>query len=156
MNKEDVIYIAGLFDGDGCITIRMNRPTSTSKHKSTLFSLVVKVTMCDKKTIKYLHDAFKVGHFRKNTGKEYNKSRSDAWSWTVMSRNALFVIKKLYPYLRTKKSEADVALEFEQVMNGRSGRARTNIELTNKRRLLYERLRELKPSNKWRGGTNTL
>lgn len=153
MNKEDLIYIAGLFDGEGCITIRMNRPTNTSKHKSVLFSLVVKVTMCHEETIKYLYDTFRVGHFRKNTGKDMGISRSDAWSWTVMSRDALAVLKLLYPYLKTKKSEANVALEFEKVMDGRNGRIKTDPKLTEKRKKLYEELRALKGVSKWRGGT---
>jgi len=150
MNKEDIIYIAGLFDGEGCITIRMNRPTTISKHKSLLFSLVTKVTMCDESTIMYLYKTFKVGHFREATDKNIGISRSRAWSWTCMSNDAIFVVKTLLPYLRTKYKESIVALEFGSLPHGRGGRKRTDNSLTIKRRELYEKLRSLKTSSKFR------
>jgi len=149
MNKQDIIYIAGLFDGEGCITIRMNRPTPTSKHKSVLFSLVTKVTMCHEDTIKYLYKTFGIGHFREATGKNMGITRSRAWSWTCMSNDAIFVIKTLLPYLRTKHDEAIVAIDFSKLPTARKGRKRTDNNLTLKRKELYEKLRNLKTSSKW-------
>lgn len=142
MNRDKIIYSAGLFDGEGCITIRLNRPTEKSKHKSDLYALVIKVTMTDKKTVNYLYDLFGVGHFRLSNVK--SEKRKSAWSWTCMSGDAVFVLNKISPYLITKKREAKIAIDFSGLPSARGGRRRVSRSLLSKRNKLYLSLRRAK------------
>src|SRR3990167_5528882 len=110
MNKEKLAYVAGVFDGEGCITIRLNRPTATSKHKTPLYAIVTKVTMTHEPTVKYLYDLFRIGHFRLT--KVATETEKTAWSWTCMSKDAGIFLELVYPFLLTKKKEAKIALQF--------------------------------------------
>src|SRR3990167_7629822 len=134
-------WAAGLIDGEGCIHIRKNIPTNTSKHKSTLYSLVVKVTMTHKETVYKLKDIFNCGHitFTKGFGEW-----KDRYSWTAMSDEAQRVLTQIYPFSITKRKEIFKALEFMTLDKGRGGRKRVEQSLTNERDKFYTILRELK------------
>lgn len=145
MKKTEIAYYAGLFDGEGCISIRLNRPTETSKHKTSLYSLVTKVTMCDESLIKELHRKFKFGHVVVNQNiASLGLKRRPAWSWTCMSKEAAQVVQILSPYLKSKAREAMIALEFMKLPSSRHGKRRTDNSLTLKREEYYLKLREAK------------
>jgi len=145
MKQVDIAYWGGLFDGEGCISIRLNRPTKTSKHRSHLYSLVTKVTMCDEALIRQMHSDFKVGHVGVHQRPEsLKKKQRPAWSWTCMSKEAAEVVTLLRPYLRSKTLEAEIALDFMKLPSARKGRKRTDSSLIQERESFYCRLREAK------------
>ncbi len=141
MQEKEKCYWAGLFDGEGCLSIRLNRPTLKSRHKTNLYALVTKVTMCDKKLVKQMYRSFGLGHLFLSRG---NGKQRPALSWTCMSNDAKQVIIILKPYLRSKLNEANIALNFMSLPSGRSGRRRTNPQLTHQREALYYKLRKAK------------
>lgn len=55
MTTEEIAWAAGIFDGEGCIHIRRNAVTETSRHRTTHYALITKVTMCHAPTIERLH-----------------------------------------------------------------------------------------------------
>ena len=145
MNEKEKCYWAGLFDGEGCISIRLNRPTQTSRHKTNLYALITKVTMCDKELVKQMQKSFGIGHLTINQRQESLRVKQrPALSWTCMSNDAMQVIIILKPYLRSKLNEAKIALDFMSLPSARRGRRRTDPELTKKREDLYYDLRKAK------------
>lgn len=144
MNKVELSYWAGLFDGEGCISIRHNRPTETSKHRSDLYSMITKVTMCDGSLIRSMSMAFGVGHIGFQRRYIDKGTHRPAWSWTSMSKDAEAVIRALLPYLRSKKKEAKIALTFFDLPDGRNGKNRIDSRLTSARRRIYLKLRAAK------------
>ena len=65
MNKTDLAYIAGLFDGDGCITINNHQATGYGSLRCIL-------TTTDEATVIYLKEEFG-GHC------QVLKRRKDTW-----------------------------------------------------------------------------
>ena len=142
MSKSELSYWAGLFDGEGCISIRLNRPSPTSKHRSELYAMITKVAMCDESLIRSMAKAFNVGHI--GMQHRYAETHRPSWHWTAVSRDAEVVIKSLYPYLRSKKKEAEIALGFFKLPHGRHGQRRTDKNLTAARKSIYLELRAAK------------
>jgi hypothetical protein len=153
MENQNIVWAAGLFDGEGCISIRLNRPTETSKHKSPLYALVVKVTMCDQKTIHRLKEIFSVGHI---TLQKRNLPWHDVYSWTCMSSDAVGVLDKIGPLLFTKQKEFQIAKEFAALPSGQRGRTRIDPTLLSMRERIYIKLRDQKNSNFYEGCDSTI
>lgn len=144
--STDFAWAAGIVDGEGCIHIRKNEPSSSSKHKSTHFALVLKVTMTDATTIHRLRELFRVGHITVDANKP--SGHKTAHSWTCMSADAQGVLRKLYPYLLTKRHEAFRAIEFGFLGSARRGHSLTSETIIKARRHFYEELRSLKTGHK--------
>lgn len=45
MTKEDIIWFAGLFDGEGCISIERHRPRAKSGERSMKYRLKVRANL---------------------------------------------------------------------------------------------------------------
>jgi len=142
MTEMEKAYLAGLFDGEGCIHIRFNRSNGRGGHVSDLYSLITKLSMCDERVVKYAWKKFGVGHVGKYSPR--NERWNPGWSWVCSSQDAKNVLLILRPYLRTKAKEADIALNFMKLPLARGGRNRTDPKLVLRRRRFYLRLREAK------------
>jgi hypothetical protein len=70
-------------------------------------------------TVKKFGDIAKDGTFQNHVSK--TKRINSSYSWVAMSRKAERIVKMLRPYLVTKAKEADVALRFMALPDGRTG-----------------------------------
>lgn len=93
-------YFAGLIDGEGSIFMKTNGVGRNKRPN-------IKVGMTCEKTIRALHDFFKVGsiYFKKVPLKD-----KPQWVWEASNKKAIFVIGKILPYLITKKENAELVL----------------------------------------------
>ena len=103
MKKTDLAYLAGIIDGEGCITI-----TKTNTDRTLRYKLVIQVSMVDKVPPLLAHFAFG-GYLRL---RDRNPKWKALWEWQIKSGDAIACLKDLLPYLRTKKAEAELALRF--------------------------------------------
>ncbi len=92
-------YLAGILDGEGCITIYHEK-----KFKTT-YILSVTVAMRCPHAIKLFKDEFGGSQCLRSSG---------VLAWTIRSNKALFLLKQLLPYLVVKKKQAEVGIEFQQ------------------------------------------
>lgn len=114
MTKEDIIWFAGLFDGEGCISIERHRPRAKSGERSMKYRLKVRVNMAHIDTMERIHKTFggSLG-----IRKRYSKRReANQGCWSITSDKAIDLLKVLYPYLFTKKLDADLAMEFGELL----------------------------------------
>lgn len=101
----DIRYLAGLFDGEGCISLikqaRVNSPLPT-------YSVRVVICMTNKPIIQAICNQFG-GLYSERKGQE--KARN---AFTVMwaNRKAIPMLHALIPHLILKKEEAEIALNF--------------------------------------------
>ena len=108
MKKVDYAYIAGLFDGEGCIFI------GKFWHKRDNYRqyvLRVKVALREKWIPEWLFFAFNCG--RLNNIKQTKTSGATIWCWTVEGNNAVEFLKTILPYLKLKRTQADLAIQFQ-------------------------------------------
>lgn len=105
-------YLAGLFDGEGCIHVAVSRSGPRPvREKGPRFQYVeALVGMTDEATIRLLHKwyrgRFSIRHDR----------RSSRWKpmyrWGVVSNMAANFLRDVKPYLRYKRQAADAALKI--------------------------------------------
>lgn len=126
----DIIYIAGLFDGEGYITIQ--KPHSGSR------SHVLEIGICNtnKEIIDFVHNVLKVGHVDIKTYS--NEKWRPLYRWIANSRQALKVLEKILPFLKVKKKQAELAIEFQKNIKRIS--FRISSEELNRREKLREQI----------------
>ncbi len=139
-NLQDLAWLAGIMDGEGCIHIRKNKVTATSKHKTTNYSLIIKIGITHKPTIDRIQKIFNFGHINISSINRIKR----IFNWNCMSYDAEHALLFLYPFLITKKKEAKLALKFMRLGSYRKGQKKTPISVINKKEGFYLKLRNLK------------
>ena len=131
MDELRVAYLAGFFDGEGSISVNVNR-------KIKRWSLRMTCHQVNPEPLRLLSAAF--GGSIRLTQRIGNQR--PVYEWVAGGRMAASAIRLLRPYLTVKADEADVALEFHGLM--KYDKARLTLAEEEKREALYQRLRDLK------------
>src|SRR3990167_3246042 len=106
-SEVDRAYIAGLVDGEGCITIQR---TKSSHSQSLSFPPIVQIRMCDTEAID--HFASLIG-VQRSEAELYNSSKNagqrPSYNVKATADKAASLIADIYPYLKVKRKQAIVA-----------------------------------------------
>ncbi len=108
MRKTDLAYTAGIIDGEGSIGLYIHRGKGD-------YVLRVEVGNTNEWLIQWLKFAFG-GSTRLHSGQPEN--HKPLWCWQIQGVKALGFLELVYPYLRLKKPQAGVAIEFQKVRRG--------------------------------------
>ena len=92
--KEKIIFLSGVFDGEGSFGI-------WSKLKTKKY-FACSVEMTDKDMVKRFHDFFGGAFYLCKRRKEHHK---DTWRWRVNGKGALNTIDKMIDYLSKRRKE---------------------------------------------------
>ncbi len=100
-NSEVLIYLAGYFDGKGCITVLANNGYP---------SLRISVQSTDPVAVKLFGEYFRTPSrdVTNAIGKQRINYRLERWS--LDGQRAVEVLHQLVPYLKVNKEKADIAL----------------------------------------------
>lgn len=129
-------YLVGYFDGEGCITVSIQR-----KRQHTLMCIV---ETGDKSVVELYHLHFG-GSFTERdkvgcTGKFFHSYR-----WTVASKIAYRFLVIIKPFLKAKQSQAIVGIMLQDRMKGKGGTGHSlSEEEFNRREQLRLLLKSLK------------
>lgn len=104
MRKTDLAYAAGIVDGEGTISLFR---CGKSNHS---LSLTVAVSNTNMWLVQWLKFAFGGNAYLARDGQGTNKK--DVYTWGIYSLPALEFLKLVYPYLRLKKPQAEIAIKF--------------------------------------------
>ncbi len=111
--REELIYLAGLFDGEGTIGInsRYSRKYIEQNHYSDMgYGVFVRIGMNDERSIRNVKEFFKVGQYYPE--KSYKGYRA-MHRWDCRNQvDAKMVLENLKPFLRLKKPQCLLALKF--------------------------------------------
>jgi len=110
MKREDAIYLAGLFDGEGCVQFnrkykykKKGKPKAYNYLKCTL-----DIAMTDKATIDYVKKITGLGSVNiriKNKSPSSKPHWKDQWRWNASHRQAYEVAKHIAPFAVTKQEK---------------------------------------------------
>ena len=101
--RVSIQYIAGLFDGEGCITIaQTGRGFRAHQVRCT-------IGIAHEGIIKAIVKMYG-GYIKERKPKQ--DGYHTLWYWEVNSDSAIRFIRSVLPYLVVKRSQADMALEF--------------------------------------------
>lgn len=112
-SKDNLLYYAGFFDGEGHITIAISKTK-----KQPFYWLQIGVTGTFLTVLDDFQNDFGFGHFSETYGLNTNKRRCKHWRCT--SNQAMHVLKCLLPYLRVKKDQAVLAIDFQERLSSRA------------------------------------
>jgi hypothetical protein len=111
--REEISYLAGLFDGEGTICIQKDsRPLAENNGRNwnPIYNVTFRVGMIEQKAIESFKEFFGVGFI--DCEKTYHKFRP-MWRYSIRAKNdAKMVIEKIKPFLRVKRPQADLAMRF--------------------------------------------
>lgn len=117
---EDLIYLAGFFDGEGNIDCSHHKPTYANRYGQ--YALQVRVAQVNKWILDELSNSFggKVVPCRRKHSKY-----KIMWHWLLSSKTAANLLEAMLPYLRLKRGEAEAAIEFQSLIGtGGKGKGR--------------------------------
>lgn len=99
-------YAAGFLDGEGCIRISKRNPRNG---RSTSYNLLVSIAQKDGNIMDWLFGNFGGMVYLKNKNK-------DNWiyEWRVTEVKAYNFLKELLPFIKYKKKQAELAIQFQQ------------------------------------------
>jgi len=113
-------YMAGFFDGEGCIKISREK-----NHSRFTYRLRIGIGQKDRSILIRIKQAYG-GIVVACYDKRYNKTY---YEWDTSAQRAFQILKQIYPYLQLKKLQAKLAIEFQEIVhNYRKNSRPTEIE----------------------------
>lgn len=102
MKKTDLAWMASIIDGEGCISVQVNR------------QLWIQVGMTHLPTMERIHSLFG-GALRNHAIQDVEwKPR---FLWVITNSRAIDLLEKILPYMTTKRDEAEVAVTLRDTFN---------------------------------------
>ena len=133
LSSVELAYIAGLLDGEGCITIVLGHHKRHRVNWSTEYSLHVSISNQHIPTLKYLQTTTNLGSIQRSRSKDYK--------WCLSSQQASELLKYLHPYLRIKLNQADVAIKFQSLLSIWTHKTLTDNQRQQRKELKQEIMR---------------
>jgi len=136
--SSTLAYLAGFFDGDGHVIISRRRASDYSR--GVLFLLQAGVSNTNRDVLEEFHDLAGGGCI-------HSRKQRQNFEWIISARAASRFLQAVYPYLRLKQTEVEVALKFQEgkVIRSKMGDAEFAQEES-----FYDQMRELKKSRLFR------
>jgi len=106
LNHLDLAYLAGIFDGEGSISITKSH---RNKKFNPTYAIRISVQMCNP----YIPHLFLDTFGGSINCYEHKGNQLPHWHWHLWSTKAIPFLETLMPYLRLKKNEAELAIEFQ-------------------------------------------
>lgn len=99
----EIAYIAGFFDGEGCVRIKQANQGGNS------YYVIAHITNTNESILKDVEKLFG----GKTRMQERGKNK-DVYNWCVTSSEAVDFLKTLSPFLKEKKEQAELAIYFHE------------------------------------------
>jgi len=115
MNEIDLSYAAGLIDGEGWIGMRKKKG-ARNVGRAYSYAIGISVGMANQELPEWLCSMFG-GVVYKRTSKQEN--RHDSWHWQIEHGTALLALRAIKPYLRLKRAQAELAIQFQEAIKPR-------------------------------------
>lgn len=110
LSTEELAYIAGLFDGEGTVTISSYRASRYGGTQRRI--LMVMLSSTDRSIIDCLRETFD-GSLTITKAHNNNK---EIYRWTLSARMAADFLYIVLPYLRIKREHAILGLEWQSTV----------------------------------------
>ena len=109
INQSDIVYFAGLFDGEGHVAYKQyacadkRYKNKKGKPKKYLqWTIKLEVNMTDKGIIYWIHDTFGIGSVAKKPPGKGQMGKRMQWRWRCSHRDAYSICKLIWPYTKVK------------------------------------------------------
>lgn len=110
MSNEDVAYLAGLFDGEGTVTL------GKGSNPSAFRRVELSVSSTDRVLCEFFKQTFKAGYVRSRTATRPHWK--DSFEYRISGTKAIEILRKITPFLKcpNKVYRSNMILsEFEKI-----------------------------------------
>jgi len=137
MTEPEKAYIAGIVDGEGCI--RVNK-TDKETRKNPSYNINCHIVNTNKEVLEYIQSIIYCGKIfiHPKLGK-----RKILYKLSIDSCNIQDFIKTIYPYLRIKRKQAEIAFRFFNLTIGRRAGKQVLKDNILQQEILYEEMKNL-------------
>lgn len=118
--REDLIYMAGFFDGEGCIRIAKNNFLC----RNAVYTLRCIVTNTNKSILEHFQGYFGGGIYSHNWNAKHGYK--PCWNWQVNGNEALYFLHQVVSFLKLKSNEAEIAITFQEFKSKHEHRGNNN------------------------------
>lgn len=153
MSERDAIYLAGFFDGEGCVGVYEKHPRQhRDRTRYSTFVLSITLSNTNQEVLEYIkeHCGGRIS-IRASEGatKLDGTPKKPCWRWDASNREAAHILQQLLPYLIVKREQVLVGLRFAGLIAGQWSRRRaqqfpgiplpmTNAEIAGRRAFVSE------------------
>lgn len=121
INKDDLLYLAGLIDGDGSIVAQMVR------RPDYVYRFQIRLTVQISQRMRRRHH---LEHIRKIIGHGIVRDRGDMSDYVLTETRMVYqFLKQLAPFLRIKKKQANLIIKIIEQLPSSKNSALLFIEL---------------------------
>ena len=140
MEDLELAYFAGLFDGEGCVQIAHHKPQRGKRTEQ--HTLRCSVNMVNKDCV----NSFLVfrGSMCQKTRDKGNPKWQPQWTWSISSNQALVFLETLLPFIRLKREQFELAIEFQEYRSHTQKANRVSARELAERSWYWQKLKELK------------
>lgn len=124
MNEYDLVYMAGFFDGEGCIMI------SSDQIEGEYINYTMRVaTVQTGQRARQFFEQLKInyGGFI-NVPLKKKSYHSIVYRWVIKTQKACKFLQQIYPYLKFKKEQAKLAIEIQEKLSENIGKTHPSDE----------------------------
>jgi len=149
---EEIAYIAGLFDGEGCVNIyKIDTPKTYAggeRKKYPRYELTTSIYNCNKDVLSWLHETFggylQTRHrYKKPEQVELGKWKK-SYAWKLSANQAKMFLEMIVANMRIKKQQAQLAIEFQTARSKKRNRCNPiTPQENNLFRKCWEQMKEL-------------
>jgi hypothetical protein len=144
-NPEDLAYLAGIIDGEGCFFIGKLPVTEASKYKTEHYRGLLKIETCSLILHQWLLDTFSGTESTAMRKVKPHLHKQATYAWVATGDRLLNLCELVLPFLRIKKRHCEIMIKFRKTYEGkRLGDCRLSPETLAQRDAL---LREIRPLN---------
>ena len=123
MKKSDAAYLAGLFDGEGCITYKQKMKQRRPVEKAyPTWDIRMEINMTHQSVIRLIHEMTGVGTVTKNPPGKGQLGKKMQWRWRCGYRDAYKVCCHMAPYSHVKLDKVQKIIDHysdKKMMNGK-------------------------------------
>ena len=104
LTVAEIAYIAGLFDGEGCVTCKL-KPTKRKDRGDKVYKqwyIRCEMSMTEKEVIEWVHETLGFGWSREKKYTKRPKHYKRQWRWSCGYRDALVFAKLMWPHAQVK------------------------------------------------------
>lgn len=141
ISKLTIQYVAGLFDGEGCVNIYQTKKYVDNRIG---YELTIAIFNSHKEVIELLQENFGGCVQKRERGLGRNENWKIGYSWKLSCNQAKNLLEKLLPFLIIKKEQAKIAVEFQTLKESKNHRFIKNIkEINDFYEICYQKMRIL-------------
>ena len=111
LSSCDAAYLAGLIDGEGCLFARKVKSRNTVGVQSGLA-----IAMTCRHILEQMQELTGIGSvILSPSSKNQPRGWKDCWRWDVGAQSVAMLIPKILPFLRIKRTQAELIIELAEI-----------------------------------------